>query len=308
VRTETLIDVPFVEPQVQSLAKVAAAEYRERARYPRWTQPITDAVDPIVRDREVTRGTSLGPEGRNPTLVVYPSRSTYEAPQPVVIHAYLVQDERKVDARAIAGQVRTQQAGVLAALAFNDEGRDGDAEANDLVWTAVVAPGPERARDFKGAQLVAVDAETLGGEQRNATSGFLYSVPLAHLTGRYRDALVDGNLVLEAEVAVEAAARFHLEGTLADAAGDPLAWAQVAAVLEPGRAWMPLTYFGLVLRERGVDGPYLLRTAALSTTGEMPNQKNDVAERPHVTRAYAATDFSDQPESAPFGNLEAGGR
>src|SRR6185436_18589754 len=106
-------------------------------------------------------------------------------------------------------------------LAFHDDGTNGDAEANDLVFTSVVAPGRERAADFKGAQLVEVHAHTKSGEERVATSGFLYSVPLAHLTGRYQDAIVDGNLVVSAEVAVDAAARFHLEATLAAPDGKP---------------------------------------------------------------------------------------
>src|SRR6185369_5452671 len=122
---------------------------------------------------------------------------------------------------------------------------------------------------------------------------FLYSVPLAHLTGRYRDALTDGHLVVEAEVAVEELCRFHLEATLAGADGTPIAWAQNALPLDAGTAWIPLTYWGLVFRERNVDGPYVLRTVALSTTGEMPNQKNDVVTDAYTTRAYRAADFSD---------------
>src|SRR6185436_19265691 len=150
------------------------------------------------------------------------------------------------------------------------------ATANDLVYTATVVPGREGAADFKGAQLVEVHAETKSGEERVATTGFLYSIPLAHLTGRYRDEIVEGNLVVSAEVQVDAPGRFHLEATLADSDGTSFGWAQNAQVLDAGMAWIPLTYWGLMFREHHVDGPYVLASAALSTTGEMPNQKNDV--------------------------------
>jgi hypothetical protein len=307
VRTETEIAPMGVMPEVSSVSTKTAEDYERRARFPRSSQPIEDGVDPIARDREVTRGKSMGPEGTNPTLVVWPERTGFEAPSPIVIFAYLVRDERKVDPTDIVGEIRTQQGGVLAALEFHDDGANGDAQANDLLFTSVVAPGREHALDFKGAQLVEARAHTKGGEERVATTGFLYSVPLAHLTGRYRDEIVDGNLVVSAEVLVDAAARFHLEATLAEKDGTPLGWAQNALVLEAGTAWIPLTYWGLLLRERGADGPYLLLSVALSTTGEMPNQKNDVATSPYVTRPYAVTAFSDRPFNDP-GLLDAAAR
>lgn len=306
-RTETEIAPAGVVPEVRSIAGATADDYERRARFPRSSQPIDDGVDPILRDREVTRGKSVGPEGTNPTLVVWPERTGFEAPNPIVLHAYLVHDERRVDPRALRGEVRTQRGGVLAALDFRDDGTNGDATANDLVYTAVVTPGRERALDFKGAQLVEVQAETKNGEERDATSGFLYSVPLAHLTGRYRDELVDGNLVVSAEVLVDAQARFHLEATIAAADGTPLGWAQNAQVLDAGTAWIPLTYWGLMLRERGVNGPYTLAAVALSTTGEMPNQKNDVVTSAYVTGPYAATQFSDRTFDDP-GLLDAAAR
>jgi hypothetical protein len=230
---------------------------------------------------------------------VWPERTGFEAPSPIVLFAYLVHDEHKVEPKSLRGEIRTQQGGILADLAFNDQGKNGDATANDLVYTAVVAPGRERALEFKGAQLVEVHAETRRGEERVATSGFLYSVPLAHLTGQYRDEVVDGNLVVSAEVQVDAEARFHLEATLAESDGTPLSWAQNAMVLAPGTAWIPLTYWGLILREHGANGPYVVRSIALSTTGEMPNQKNDVVVNPHVTKPYDVTQFSDRPFNDP---------
>ncbi|MEB2286428.1 MAG: hypothetical protein B6D46_14665 [Polyangiaceae bacterium UTPRO1] len=307
VRTETEIAPAGMVPEVGTLAGATADDYERRARFPRSSQPIDDGIDPIVRDREVTPGKSVGPEGTRPTLVVWPEKTSFEAPGPIVVHAYLVNQDRKVDPRALHGEIRTQQGGTLAALDFRDDGSGGDATANDLVYTAVVAPGRERALEFKGAQLVEVRAETKNGEERSATSGFLYSVPLAHLTGRFRDAFADGSLVIEAEVQVDAAARFHLEATLGGPDGTPLSWAQNAQELEPGTAWIPLTYWGLILREHGVDGPYRLLSVALSTTGEMPNQKNDVLSGAYVTGPYRANAFSDRPYNDP-GLLDAAAR
>ncbi|MEO6026286.1 MAG: hypothetical protein ABIR79_05410 [Candidatus Binatia bacterium] len=299
VRTETEIAPMGIIPEMGSVSTKTADDYVKRARFPRSSQPIADGVDPIARDREVTRGKSAGPEGTNPTLVVWPQRTGFEAPSPIVLHAYLVHDKRKVDPTEITGEIRTQQGGVLAALDFHDDGTNGDDRANDLIFTSVVAPGRERAIDFKGAQLVEVHARIDNGAQRVATTGFLYSIPLGHLTGHYRDEIVGGNLIVSAEVLVDATARFHLEATLSEMDGTAFGWSQNALVLEAGTVWIPLSYWGLMFRDRGSDGPYLVSSVALSTTGEMPNQKNDVATNAHVTKSYPVTAFSERPFNDP---------
>lgn len=293
IRTETEHEPPPEPPQLRPLGATAAADYRRRARFPAWSHTIEDGIDPIARDREVTPGRSMGDQGRNPTLVVQPQRTTFEAPSPVVLFAYLVRGSTRVDAREIRGEVRSQDGVLAAALTFSDDGRAGDSEANDLLFTAVLTPATDEVERLKGAQLVEVRAVTLANEERIATTGFLYSVPKAHLTGRFRDELADGHLIVSAEVTVHDSGRFHLEATLAAEDGTPLAWAQNATELGPGLAWIPLTYWGLALRERGIDGPYVVRAAALSTTGGMPNQKNDVLERAHVTQAYTVAQLSE---------------
>ena len=140
VRTETEIAPAGIVPEIESITTKTADDYVRRARFPRSSQPLEDGVDPIARDREVTKGKSMGPEGTRPTLVVWPDQTGFEAPSPIVLHAYLVHDDHRVDPRALVGEIRTQQGGVLAALDFRDDGSNGDATANDLVYTATVAP------------------------------------------------------------------------------------------------------------------------------------------------------------------------
>lgn len=291
-------DAPAI-PRPTGLLTATAQDYRERARYPRWSHPIRDGVDPILRDREVTPGRSRGPDGEDPTLVITSKKVSFEAPEPAVIFAKLVQDGGTVPAQSLRGEVRTEDGTVVAELRFEDDGDGPDERAGDDVYTAVVAPGESGLPEMKGAYLVDVTATTREGEARNATSGFLYSVPKAHLTGRFREARVDGSLLIEAEVRVEERSRFHLEATLGAPDGEPVAWAQNAAELAPGSAWIPLTFYGLALRESGRDGPYVLRSVALSTAGEMPNQKNEVSRDAYRTRPYRAGEFTDRAFNDP---------
>jgi hypothetical protein len=286
-------------PALTSLGKSAAEEYRRRARYPHSSQPLGDGEDPILRAREVSPVTATGPEGAEPVLTVFPERVSFESPSPVHVYAFLSVKGERVPAQRIVGEVQTDALEVVGALAFRDDGIAPDAVAGDAVYSAPFDPGEAAAQRLAASYLVRVQAVTESGDRREAATGFLYSRPQAHLTGRYRDALIDGDLAVDAEVEVAANGRFHIEGSLYAEDGRPLAWAQTTEALPPGLQWMRLPFFGLILREREVDGPYVLRYVALSTTTQMPNAKNDLVENAYVTASYAAAAFRDQPFNDP---------
>jgi hypothetical protein len=288
------------QPQVVALAARAADEYRQRAQYPPWSQPFdAEGADPILRDREVSPVTAAGPEGEEPILVAFPEQVGFEAPDPVLLYAYLTRGNERVPAQAIVGTLTSETLQPLGDFAYHDDGQDGDARAGDAIYSARLQLDDDMRPDLSDAFMVRVRALIDEGE-RIAATGFLYSNPHAQLTGRYRDTIVDGSLVIEAEIEVTRGGRFHLEGTLYDRSGaSGLAEAHTAAELAPGRHWLALTFFGRILHQRAVDGPYLLRYLALSTTTRMPNAKNRLVENAHVTAAYRAAQFSDAPFEDP---------
>ncbi len=286
-------------PRLANLGVEAAAEYRRRARLPKSTAPIEDGSDPVQRERTASPATSLGPGGAEPGLTAFPATVSFEAPDPVVVHAYLSQSERRVPADILTAKFIHERLGEVGSLEMNDAGLDGDEAAGDLVYSTAFSPPPDRAADFSGTYVVSVRGLTRGGEERAVSTGFLYNAPDAKPTGRFRDRLVDGSLVLECEIQVFKEGRFHVEGSLFTVTGEGVAWAQNAARFPPGRVWFPLTFYGLAIREKGLDGPYVLRSLALSTVTGMPNQKNRVLTDAYQTRAYRHTDFTNQPFNDP---------
>ncbi|GIW42616.1 MAG: hypothetical protein KatS3mg076_3193 [Candidatus Binatia bacterium] len=282
------------------LGSVVAREYRERAQYPPWSHPLEEGEDPILRDREVSPVVAGGPEGEEPLLVAFPEKTSFEAPEPVLLYAYLTVEGGRVPAQEIRGTLLTETMQPLGEFRYRDDGKAGDAIAGDLLYTARVRLPEEFWPELAESFLVRVEAVTEEGLERSVASGFLYSVPAAVLTGRFRDSLEDGNLVVDSEVRVHTAGRFHLEATLYSEDGrHPIAWAQTAAELAPGNHWMRLVFFGRAIRTRGIDGPYLLRFVALSTTTTMPNAKNRLVEDAHRTKAYSADDFREEPYGDP---------
>jgi hypothetical protein len=285
--------VPELPP---SLGALAAEEYRRRARFPEWSEPLAaEDEDPILRDRAVSRVSSRGRNGEDPALTVYPARISFEAPEAVVLHAYLAVNDRPVPVLALRGTLLTEDLLPLAEFDYADDGSGGDAVAGDDVYTATLLLSPDLTPELSASYLVKVRAFTTSEEERLAATSFQYASPHSHLTGRYRDRMVDGSLAVDAEVEVHREGRFHLEATLYTRdGGAKLSRAQTAGVLPPGVHWMTLPFYGLALRERGIDGPYLLRFVALSTTTAMPNAKNRLVENAMVTRAYPASSFTDR--------------
>ena len=283
----------------RSLTRTTADDYRQRARYPRWSQPLDVGEDPLLRDRQVSPVTSTGPNGEEPTLTVFPEQVSFEAPDAVLLYAFLSVGGQRTAADSIHATVENAEGQTIGEVVYRDDGSDGDVIAGDGIYTArlTVEDGlPEKTASY----LVKVRATTFDQQERLAAGGFLYSRPDAQLTGTYRDSPEGGDLAIDAEVDVRGSGRFHLEATLYSEDGAvPIAWAQQATELSSGRHWLRLRFHGLVMHERQLDGPYLLRYAALSTATQMPNAKNRLIEDAYVTGRYRAADFSNEPFNDP---------
>ncbi len=78
-------------------------------------------------------------------------------------------------------------------------------------------------------------------------------------------------------------------------AGEPVAWAQDAVELGPGRPWIDLSFNGLALRDRGVAGPYRLGSLTLATTGAMPSALGPVVEDAYVTKPVSLERLTAEP-------------
>jgi hypothetical protein len=282
-----------------SLARTTVDDYRQRARYPRWSQPLAEGEDPLLRDRTVSPVTSAGPDGAEPTLTVFPDQVSFESPRSVLLYAYLSAGGQRIAADSIRGSVVSEAEQPIGEIVYNDEGRDGDQVAGDYVYTARIS-ADAGLPDVTASYLVKVRAVTLEQQERLGAGGFQYSKPDAQLTGSYRDSRDGGDLAIDAELDVVETGRFHLEATLYSQDGQhPIAWAQQASELTPGRQWLRLRFHGLILHERAINGPYLLRFAALATATQMPNAKNQLVENAYVTGRYDAASFTDQPFNDP---------
>jgi hypothetical protein len=270
------------------LARETAKEYRELARYPESSRALAAGEgDPILEKRRPTRQSRRGADAGDPTLAVWASKVSYEKGQPVDLFASLENQGKAIPASdSITGEIADASGAIVAHVIYRDDGAAPDARANDGVHSARLVLSDDLRPGAAASYMVRVKTRLADGDPLEAAGGFLYSHPAARLTGRFRDRLRDGNLILAAEVEVAEPGRFHLAGTLHTLAGEPLGFAQAAAVLEPGRRWIELSFYGLMFHDRKAAGPYRLGNLALATASGMPNALNDLVRRAYVTRPY----------------------
>lgn len=282
------------------LALETAREYRERARYPESSRALkVGEADPVREKRTPTKQSRRGPEGQGPELSVWASAVSVEVGKPIDLFAEILSPGNPVLPLEVTAEIAGPAGEIVTQIAYRDDGRGVDQRANDGIWSARLrlpaGVEPEGAAPY----MVRATARLLDGDLRQAAGGFLYSNPSARLTGRYRDALRNGNLVISAEVEVREAGRFHLSGTLYSLQGEAIGTAQAGVELEPGKHWIRLPFYGLMFHDRQVAGPYRLGTLALATAGRMPNALNDMVENAHVTRAYRVQQMIAVPFAEP---------
>jgi hypothetical protein len=206
----------------------------------------------------------------------------------------------RLPARSIRGVVQTMDGVMVAPLQFHDDGTHGDARADDDLFTATYTPDPDKPSDFRGQYQVLVQAEPDKGPELGTSTTFVYSVQIAHLTGNYRDAIVNGNLQIEAEIAVDEPGQFRVESTLVTTKdAKMLGYGYGEATLPAGTHWIPITYYGLIFHDMKAEGPYSMFSTMLSTIDPNGSQESDVVPNAHTTKAYAVADFGDQPFNDP---------
>lgn len=282
-----------------SLALHAAESYHKAARYPNDSQVLSyDAVDPNVVEMTSTPIT-VGQDQDGPLLAVWTSQTSFVVGSPIEIFAKAAGD--KAGGVVLSGEIVGPADEAVAKLGFFDDGATADKVAADGVFSASVRLAdkistPELAESYR----VRVLATFADGSVREAVTGFILSNPWSTLTGRAKDRLEDGSLVISVEVDVERTGRFHLAGTLGQRRGGLIGTAQTAEVLEPGKHWVDLRFYGLMFHDRKARGPFVLESLQMRTTGAMPNAFNELAENVHIVRPLHLKSLA----VGPYGNPE----
>ncbi len=245
---------------------VAPAAVAPESPYPPGSQPLTEGSDPATAPPE---DDPVDPDS-GMHVVFGPRWDVVHPPDPIVIDVQLLDKAGKRlrirDGRVFFRTERdTNRSGAGAHVAIVDDGTGADRVKNDLSYTATFAPGEaDRALlDFR--VFVELELTIDGTGQRRYVTWVEYTPkPHGYLDGRYADAAIAGSLIVQAGVTITAGGRFKVIGSLYAAdKTTAIAFAQTAVELGVGAHEIPLMFFGKILHDRGIDGPYVVRYAML---------------------------------------------
>lgn len=154
--------------------------------------------------------------------------------------------------------------------------------------------------DHHGTILLEVAFQAEGGEIHSEAIR-IFSTPVdripAQLSGDFRDSADDGSLLVEVGVDVREPGFFRFDANLYDRNGEPVAFAMFKGDLEPGENWLPLEFFGKILRDQGATGPYSIEQIRgyRYLEGQTPDRERLVDNSvTHQTSRYDAAVFSDE--------------
>lgn len=267
--------------------------------YPPGSQPLTEGVNPATQNKE-----------DNPVdaesgihCVFGPRIAVVHPPDPLVID---LEVQNKLGALLPIGggvaRFRTEKAdpekGPWVEAPFVDDGSGKDLAPADRKYTATLKPSSaDQATLLSGGTHLYVEVRFdapngLGG--RKYVTVMQYSrLPDAAANGKYTESVADGSLVVGVGVKANVAGDYRVIGSLY-AGADAIAFASKATHLEAGDGSIPLLFFGKILHDRGIDGPYQLRYVMLfqhAPPEEIPGETIDPA---YTTKPYKASSFSDK--------------
>ena len=147
--------------------------------------------------------------------------------------------------------------GTLPPVAFGDNGENGDEKANDGIYTFLVRP---TAKDWGDLYLEAT--MEVNGNKHNQRAGW-FSTPhtVAKFGTNINDSLDNGDLSVRIPITVNKAGYYQIDANLQEKEGKQrfIATSSWQGQLEKGSHTIELEFFGKILNDRGIDGPYVVR-------------------------------------------------
>ncbi|MCO1335394.1 hypothetical protein MO867_13735 [Microbulbifer sp. OS29] len=254
-------------------------------RYPPENRAIKSLdQDPISQTFAVDERTTQSEEGDSLTL--WTDQKFYLRGDEVRVFAYRANsDGDRVSADLTALLVYEDQQ-VVGSLNFADS--DGD-----LIYEVLLPAGAYQGQVLEeGIFKVIVDTDIDG--LRDAAA-FTLSEDTGSYTGALRDSITaEGNLLVEAEVEIVRGGRYYFQGSLYNDEQSPIGTSQYAVELAAGKHWIPLEFYGLLIRDAGQDGPYLVKQLSIARV-TVPLARNSAFEPDYYTERYSLDQFTDIP-------------
>lgn len=241
-------------------------KYMEWAEYPPFSRPMSilnhDLAFPFLIENSPDY--LLDPKTKEPNgyvCLIQPKTWAVIGPKDMMYITVECRDKERnrvklsIDSHQVFREWEGQRFGAVSA-SVSDSGTDGDQVRGDNVHT--FSWKPQKA-DWGQMSLVTEISYGVENLKTTLTASFFSNptVP-AEFNGVFTDRLQDGSLVVRAVVNVYRKGKYHLEANLKDEKnGEFIAYATYDGDLVSGSNEVEFIFFGKILRDKDLDGPYL---------------------------------------------------
>lgn len=247
-------------------AGVLLETYKEWAQYPPYSRPMSilnhDLAFPFIVENSPSYLFDT-PESKEPNgyVCLFQPRAWAVIGTDDKMHVTLEcrDSDRKrvklsIDKHQVFREFEGKRFGAVSAD-VNDNGQNGDESAGDGIFTFEWKP---LKGDWGDMSLVA-DITYGPGKKTQVTASFFSSPSVAaRFTGNFTEQVDEGSLVVKAVLNVFTKGKYHLEANIKDKRnGEYIAYATFDGTLNSGTQEVKFIFFGKILRDKGLDGPYI---------------------------------------------------
>ena len=269
--------------------KLLATAYASELQYPGYSRPLSEADSHLLNPNiYVVQPVPL--EGGASAAIVLPKyRFSYPETIPVSLQV------SGLAVHSVSVQLHSEQdATLLASEAMQNTAADGYIQSAEQYWQTELSPED----DWDGPLELSVTFSADGREQTLKT-GFVYSHPVATITGVGSSRGVGSDMLIPVKLNVEQAGFYRLRANLFTAERQPLALLTATEKLAEGNAELTLRAYKAVLRQQ--EGPYILSSFVLERRPAVPGELTrygDSEQSEYPLEFFSLSQLSDEPFQA----------
>lgn len=269
-----------IQQQTQ-LHKSVLKDHETFSRYPEGHNAISDAQhDPVLQRYQVDERTTLS-EDKSKGLTIWADKKFYLHNDTVTVMAYIQDNEGKYLTSDFNGQLLDGQQHVISPITFTPLGNGQ--------YQSQIALG-----DFSTTAMPAgIYKILIQSPQHQLIDGITFTLtqPDIELTGEYKEHIDDsGQLVIQAQVLVASANPYYVQASLYSETGTAIGVTQSSQTLNAGLHWLPLNFSGVMIKDAGEDGPYVLKNVSLAKV-TIPMMRTLLLQPGFTTDSYRLSEF-----------------
>jgi hypothetical protein len=282
-------------PVTPSRVRKQLEDYKKGAVYPPWSYPLTPDMKFLLEwNKAATNDTLFGDTTDEGIYFRFDADRSAVMPGDTYtawLEVWKVDADKNrvllpvvIDSAVIQKTEGPDQSDAVQ-VSFSDDGHHR--------YSTQLVPSQERALANASTARIVVYANA-AGQRRQLIRDFSYSSKRVLTVLGVSDAMRDGSLVVTLQVQAYEDGVYTFFADLAAADGEtPIATTERSIPLKAGRGTADLVFFGKVIRDQGISGPYVvrdlhgLRRGGLGETGIVWDEP-----RRFTTKPYKAWDFS----------------